>query len=157
MKIAKMSLPTFLATLGGLGYLTKAPGTLGSLAACVFYLLLPLPWPVIVAVALLGVWAADANVKETGVDDPGSTIIDEVVGMWLSLYALPLSFAIPAFFLFRVLDIVKPFPICAAEKLPGGLGIMADDVVGGVMCNLILQSINWIFWGEGWLRALFVS
>lgn len=141
----KNSLPTMIATLGGLGFLTKAPGTAGSLVACIFYVIFPVPWWGILVAAAIGTWAADASAKEMGVEDPASIIIDEVVGMWLTLFMLPLSLAVPAFFLFRIIDIIKPFPVCTAEKLPGGWGIMADDMVGGVICNLLLWGINKIF------------
>ena len=92
-----------------------------------------------------------------GAEDPGAIVVDEAVGMWVSLYALPVSFSLPAFFLFRVVDILKPFPVSTAERLPGGVGIMADDVVGGVMVNLFLQFLNGYLWGRGWLWNLFVS
>ena len=156
MEARNFSLATLVATVGGLGFLTRAPGTLGSAVAVVFYLICPVPWWGILAAGALGAWAANLCARERGADDPGFIIVDEVVGMWASLYAIPLAFTLPAFFLFRIVDIVKPFPVSSAEKLPGGLGIMADDVVGGVICNVILQAINWIFWGQGWLRALFV-
>ena len=145
-----------IATVGGVGYLTKMPGTLGSAVACGLYVFLPVHWAAILAVTVLGIWASDSYAKKTGVTDPGEVVIDEVVGMWLSLCAMPPTFIVPAFLLFRIVDIVKPIPVCTAEKLPGGWGIMADDVVGGLMTNLILQGIYWIFWGQGWLRALFV-
>ena len=73
--------------------------------------------------------------------------------MWISLYALPASLSLPAFFLFRVVDILKPFPVSAAERLPGGVGIMADDVVGGVMVNLFLHFLNGYLWGHMFLRS----
>ncbi|MDR3265372.1 MAG: phosphatidylglycerophosphatase A [Synergistaceae bacterium] len=145
-----------IATVCGAGYLTKMPGTVGSAVACVLYVFLPIRWWVVLAVALAGVWASDVHARATGVVDPSEVVIDEVVGMWLSLYALPPSSFIPAFFLFRVVDIVKPVPVCTAEKLPGGWGIMADDVLGGIITNLIFQAIYWILWDQGWLRSLFV-
>ncbi|NLL37556.1 MAG: phosphatidylglycerophosphatase A [Fretibacterium sp.] len=151
----KLSPAAWVATLCGLGFLTGAPGSLGSAVALVLYLFVPIPWPGIVAAAALGLWASQVSASELGAEDPAPIIIDEVVGMWVSLWALPVSFSLPAFFLFRILDILKPFPICTAEKLPGGLGIMADDVLGGVLCNLLLQSFNWVIWGRGWLRGLF--
>lgn len=144
-----------IATLGGLGFLTKMPGTLGSAAACLFYVFLPVPWWGVLALALPGTWAADVCARAMGVEDPGSIVVDEAVGMWVSLLALPASFSIPAFFLFRVVDIIKPFPVSAAERLPGGVGIMADDVLGGVMVNLFLQILNGCIWGQGWLWGLF--
>ncbi|MDR1979519.1 MAG: phosphatidylglycerophosphatase A [Synergistaceae bacterium] len=133
------------ATVGGAGYLTKMPGTVGSAVACVVYAFLPVPWWMILAVTLVGTWCADVYAGLKGISDPGEVVIDEVVGMWLSLWGLPMTFILPAFLLFRIVDIIKPIPVSTAEKLPGGWGIMADDVVGGVMTNLILQAIYWIF------------
>lgn len=144
-----------VATLGGLGFLTRMPGTLGSAAACLFHVFLPVPWWGVLALAVLGTWAAGACARAMGVEDPGSIVVDEAVGMWVSLLALPASFSLPAFFLFRLVDILKPFPVSAAERLPGGVGIMADDVVGGVMVNLFLQLLNGYLWGQGWLWGLF--
>lgn len=131
----RRALPVLAATLGGLGFLTKMPGTLGSAAACIFYVLFPVPWWGILALGAVGVWAAGACARAMGAEDPGAIVVDEAVGMWVSLYALPASFSLPAFFLFRVVDILKPFPVSTAERLPGGVGIMADDMVGGVMVD----------------------
>ena len=74
--------------------------------------------------------------------------------MWLTLYLLPKGFIIPGFFMFRLIDILKPWPVSAMEKLPGGWGIMADDIVGGVMSNLILQGLNAYLYHSGWLYSL---
>lgn len=153
----KKSFPVLVATLGGLGFLTTMPGTLGSAVACLFYVFLPVPWWGILALGAVGTWAAGACARAMGAEDPGAIVVDEAVGMWVSLYALPASFSLPAFFLFRVVDILKPFPVSTAERLPGGVGIMADDVVGGVMVNLFLQFLNGYLWGRGWLWNLFVS
>ena len=153
----RRALPVLAATLGGLGFLTKMPGTLGSAAACIFYVLLPVPWWGILTLRAVGTWAARACARAMGAEDPGAIVVDEAVGMWVSLYALPVSFSLPAFFLFRVVDILKPFPVSTAERLLGGVGIMVDDVVGGVMVNLFLQFLNGYLWGRGWLWNLFVS
>jgi phosphatidylglycerophosphatase A len=126
------------------------PGTLGSLAAFFVYVVFPVPWYLIVAVAALGVYTSDVYSKKTGVTDPKEVIIDEVVGTWISMYALPSGFFIPALFLFRIIDILKPFPVNASEKLPGGWGIMADDIVGGILVNLILVLLRWLYFGGGW-------
>ena len=155
-KLSRFDPVTLIATAGRAGYLTKMPGTVGSAVACVLFVLLPIRWWVILAVMAAGIWAGDVYARRKGVTDPSEVVIDEVVGMWLSLYALPRPFIIPAFFLFRIVDIIKPVPVCTAEKLPGGWGIMADDVVGGILTNLIFQGIYWIFMDGGWLRALFV-
>lgn len=155
-KLSRFDPVTLIATAGGAGYLTKMPGTVGSAVACVLFVLLPIRWWVILAVMAAGIWAGDVYARRKGVTDPSEVVIDEVVGMWISLYALPPSFLIPAFVLFRIVDVIKPVPVCTAEKLPGGWGIMADDVLGGVITNLIFQAIAWVVWGDGWLRALFV-
>jgi phosphatidylglycerophosphatase A len=99
----------------------------------------------ILAVIVLGTWGADRYAKMKNVLDPGEVVIDEVAGMWLSLWGLPNAYIPGAFLLFRIVDILKPFPVCTMEKLPGGWGIMADDIVGGAMANLILQGFYWIF------------
>ena len=139
-----------VSTLCGLGFISSMPGTLGSVAAFFVYAIVPVPWYIIIAAAVLGVYAADVYSKRIGVNDPSEVIIDEVVGMWLSLYALPSGYFLPALFLFRVVDIIKPFPINASEKLPGGWGVMADDIVGGVIVNAILRLVRWLYFGGGW-------
>jgi phosphatidylglycerophosphatase A len=135
---------TLVSTVGGVGYLL-VPGTMGSAVACGVYAFLPVPWWVILAVALLGVGCSDVYAKAKKTLDPGEVVVDEIVGMWLSLTGLPKTFILPAFLLFRIIDIIKPAPVSTMEKLPGGWGIMADDVVGGIMTNLILQVIYRIF------------
>jgi phosphatidylglycerophosphatase A len=128
----------FVSTFFGIGCYSKMPGTLGSAAALIIAIIIPIHWIAIIAVTLIGTWFADRYSKKTGVKDPPEVVIDEVVGMWISMYALPAGYFLPAFVLFRVVDIVKPFPVNIAEKLPGGIGIMADDIVGGVIVWLIL-------------------
>jgi phosphatidylglycerophosphatase A len=135
----------WVATVGGVGYLTSMPGTVGSVVACGIYAFLPVPWWAVLGVALLGTGCAHIYAEARDTPDPGEVVIDEVVGMWLSLAGLPRAFIPAAFLLFRIIDITKPIPVSTAEKLPGGWGIMADDVVGGVMANLILQALSRIF------------
>ncbi|MDR1514972.1 MAG: phosphatidylglycerophosphatase A [Synergistaceae bacterium] len=134
------------ATLFGIGRAGRMPGTLGSAAA--FLILLPFGGINIFALAaviLLGTVTADMYAKERGAEDPSEVVIDEVAGSWISMYGLDASSAIAAFFLFRVIDIVKPFPVDSAEKLPGGVGIMADDICGGIIVNVILRAVAWFF------------
>jgi phosphatidylglycerophosphatase A len=131
----------WIATVGGAGRLTKMPGTVGSAVACLPCAFGPVPWWAILAVTLLGTLCADVYAKAKKVPDPSEVVVDEVVGMWLSLVGLPRTFILPAFLLFRIIDITKPFPVSAMEKLPGGWGIMADDILGGLITNLILQVI----------------
>lgn len=139
-----------LSTLFGLGFFTTMPGTLGSVAGFLVYAVRPVPVTVIAAVALLGVWVTGRYSDRTGVPDPKEVILDEVAGVWISMAGLPSGLFIPALFLFRILDILKPFPVNAFEKLPGGWGIMADDIAAGVMVNLLLQLIRWLYFGGGW-------
>ena len=134
-----------VATVGGVGYLTPIPGTLGSAVACGVYAFFPVPWWIILVVTLLGIGCADIYAKAKKISDPREVVVDEVVGMWLSLTGLPKTFIVPAFLLFRVIDIIKPGPVSTMEKLPGGWGIMADDVLGGIVTNLILQALYQIF------------
>jgi phosphatidylglycerophosphatase A len=140
---------TLLATGGGLGRYSRMPGTLGSVAAFIVALVIPIPLWLIVITVVTGIYTSDEYQKRTGIKDPSEVIVDEIAGMWISMYALPAGFALPALFLFRVVDILKPVPVCTAEKLPGGLGIMADDVIGGIIVNLILIGVNWLYYQGG--------
>ncbi|MDD2206477.1 MAG: phosphatidylglycerophosphatase A [Aminobacterium sp.] len=150
----KLSIAGNIATLGGLGFFSSMPGTVGSGAAFLFYVFLPVPLLGIIAVMLLGIWAADVYAKETQQNDPKEVVIDEVIGTWISMFCLPRGFWLPALFLFRIVDIIKPIPVSTAEKFPGGLGIMADDVVGGIITNLILWGIHWLYYGGGFQLLL---
>ncbi|WP_300525174.1 phosphatidylglycerophosphatase A [Aminiphilus sp.] len=143
---------TPLATLGGLGRLTAMPGTVGSVAAFLVALLVPIPLWAIAAVAVVGGIAADVHARRTENPDPPEVVIDEVVGTWIAMFGHSPANALGALFLFRVLDIVKPFPVCTLERLPGGVGIMADDIAAGVGANLILHGLLWLF-----LRGGFAS
>lgn len=98
-------------------------------------------------VFLVGWWASGRLARSLGVEDPGVVVIDEVLGMFVSLLGLPFDpvVAVLGFLLFRVFDIVKPYPAAALEHLPGGLGIMADDVAAGVYANLALR-IGFLVW-----------
>jgi len=136
----KIALDELISTFFGIGRYGKMPGTLGSLAALIIAVIIPVHWTAIITVILIGTWFSDRYSKRTGIKDPSEVVIDEVAGMWVSMYALPASYWVPAFVLFRVFDILKPFPVSMAEKLPGGVGIMADDIVAGVMVNLILLT-----------------
>jgi phosphatidylglycerophosphatase A len=102
---------------------------------------------IIVLVTVVGVWAASIAEKESATKDPSSVVIDELAGMLLSFYLIPLSWIglLLGFLVFRLLDIVKPFPCRQAERLPGGLGIMADDIIAGLYTNILLRiaSLLW--------------
>lgn len=135
----------YIATVFGLGFYSSMPGTLGSFAACTLNAFIDIPLWLIFLVTVIGVWTSDLSEKFLGMTDPSCVIIDEVVGMWLSVYLLPKGFLVPGFFLFRLVDILKPFPVSLMEKLPGGWGIMADDIVGGILVNIFLQIIKFYF------------
>ncbi|MBQ9882659.1 MAG: phosphatidylglycerophosphatase A [Synergistes sp.] len=139
-----------IATVGTLGRFSKMPGTLGSIAGTAIWLAAGgLPLWVIAAAAVAGCVAADRYEKAAGRTDPGEVVIDEVVGVWISSWGLELSYAIVALFLFRLVDITKPFPVKNFEKIPGGAGIMADDIAGGVIVNLLLRALTWFFFAGG--------
>jgi phosphatidylglycerophosphatase A len=151
---ANRDLPWWISTLCGLGFLTKAPGTLASVVAFFIYGFFPVPLYAIAAVFALGVWSSWKYCDRRGVEDPGEVVIDEVVGMWIAMYGHGGGFLLPALFLFRIVDIIKPFPVNLSERLPGGLGVMADDAVGGFLVNLILIGIHWLYYGGGWSAIL---
>ena len=137
-----------LATGGGSGYAPVASGTVGSAVGLGLWLaLIRLPPAgyalACVGVALVGIWAAGRAESLLGRHDDGRITIDEIAGMLLSLAWLPArpEVAGVGFVLFRIFDIWKPFPARRAEQLPGGLGVMADDLVAGAYANLGGQLI----------------
>lgn len=135
-----------IATFGTVGSFTKMPGTMGSIVACIAWIALgSVPLWFIILTAIVGTYAADLYEKNSGHEDPSECVIDEVVGYWISCIGFDISFAIAALFLFRIIDITKPFPVNKMEKLPGGFGIMADDIVGGIIVNLMLRGLQWLF------------
>jgi phosphatidylglycerophosphatase A len=139
-----------ISTLFGLGTFSAMPGTLGTAAAVAFFLLTGLnDILLILAIVIIGTIAAHKYSKATASDDPGEVVIDEVAGFFTSVWGLERNFAIAGFFLFRIIDIVKPFPVRQMEKLPGGAGIMADDICGGIMVNLMLRAMAWVFFSGG--------
>jgi phosphatidylglycerophosphatase A len=141
----------YIATIGFIGYLPIAPGTFGSLAAFVFFILLkPNPFIHILILFLLiplGIVSSHHAEKLFDSKDCRYIVIDEFCGYLLSVALLPFSYAQAAiaFFLFRFFDILKPFPIKKMESLGGGKGIMADDIVAAIYTNLVLQVWNHIY------------
>jgi phosphatidylglycerophosphatase A len=137
-----------VATLGGVGHAPIAPGTVASAITAVFLWLVPLG-PVglgafVVLVTLGGTWAAQEAERLLGRKDPGAIVIDEVAGMAISVVTLPLTAGVlaAAFVLFRVFDVVKPYPANALQRLPGGVGVMIDDVVAGIYALLVLLALR---------------
>ncbi|ANM29095.1 hypothetical protein ABI59_05005 [Acidobacteria bacterium Mor1] len=135
-----------IATGFGTGYAPIASGTFGSLPGLLFIALLnPLGWiPAVagtVVVTLVGIWAAERASRAWGQEDPGRVVADEIAGQMVTLLFVPITpwTLIAGFLLFRLFDIVKPPPARQFEKLHGGVGIMADDLMAGVYANLVLQ------------------
>jgi phosphatidylglycerophosphatase A len=141
-----------LATCGYIGFAPVAPGTFGSAAGvALFYLVRAagVPWAepaLIVALFAAGVWAATAAEQQLGGTDPGPVVIDEVVGMLITLMWIPVTplGAFAGFLVFRVLDVVKPWPSRRLESLHGGLGIMADDAMAAVYGHLLMRGLIFI-------------
>jgi phosphatidylglycerophosphatase A len=136
-----------LATAGGAGYFPFAPGTVGSAVGLLLFWPLqyaPVAVQVVATVALFlsSVAAATRLSRRLGIEDPGVVVVDEVVGMWVTLLFVPLTpvTAAAGFLLFRALDVFKPWPARDMESLPGGWGIMSDDVMAGIYANLLLQG-----------------
>jgi phosphatidylglycerophosphatase A len=137
---------TLIATGFGSGYSPFAPGTAGSAVGLLLFwplALAPVAWQVglTAAVCAAGVAAASHLARSLGIEDPGVVVIDEVVGMWVTLLFLPLTpfTAAVGFFAFRAMDVWKPWPARQLEHLHGGWGIMADDVMAGVYANLLVR------------------
>lgn len=134
----------------GSGFSPKAPGTAGTLAAIPFALLLAqLPLlmhgVVLLLAVIAGVYCCGRTAHDLGVHDHGSIVWDEFVGYWLAVALLPKTvlWLVAGFVVFRVLDIWKPWPISIADRsLKGGLGVMLDDVIAGLMTGAILLAVS---------------
>ena len=146
-------LAVFVATFGYAGLLPFAPGTVGSLAGLLVYAAIRRsgggPIAELLSIAVLftaGVSAGTIAERHFGGDDPGPVIIDEVVGMLITVFLVPVSMsgAIAGFLVFRVFDIVKPFPAARLERLRGGWGVMSDDAMAAVYGNLTLRLLWWL-------------
>ena len=143
----------FLATGFYVGNIPFAPGTFGSLIGLPLSFLLaglPLSAAMVAAVIIIGlaVWIAGAAARTFERKDPGCFVVDELAGMVVTLIGLPFNLAnvMTGFILFRILDILKPFPIRVLDKrLSGGLGIVADDVVAGIFANILIRILFYIF------------
>jgi phosphatidylglycerophosphatase A len=151
-------LAVFIATAGYCGYFPIAPGTAGSAAGLLVYLLVwwtGSPVVEVAAIALIfaaGTWAATHAERYFGGIDPGPVVIDEVLGMLVTLALIPAGWvaALTGFVLFRILDVIKPFPANRLETFHGGFGIMADDAMAGVYANLALRGLMWLL--PDWFR-----
>ena len=147
----------FIATCGYLGYVPVAPGTFGSAAGlAVFFLIrstgsMTLELAAILALFAIGIWSGTIAEHHFGGVDPAPVVMDEVVGMLITLAFLPVSVtgAIVGFLVFRVLDVFKPWPSARFERLPGGLGVMADDGMAAIYGNAVMHGLIWAT--PGWL------
>lgn len=146
-------LAVFLATAGYSGYFPVAPGTVGSAVGLLVYALVR--WaqsPLVEVIVILGlfaagVWAGTIAERYFGGIDPGPIVLDEVVGMLITLAFVPVGVtgAMTGFVLFRLFDVIKPFPSARLEKLHGGLGVMADDAMAAVYAHLALRLALMVF------------
>ncbi|TAM80555.1 MAG: phosphatidylglycerophosphatase A [Acidobacteria bacterium] len=154
----KLTPAVWVASVAGIGYFPFAPGTVGSAVGIAIVAALD-GMPVtnkgrntllVLAAALIfivGVWAAGQSEKFFGRTDPGHVVIDEVVGQMVTFLLVPHAswkLLLAGFGLFRVFDVTKPFPVSRAERLPGGWGIMVDDVFAGVYAMLALALLGYI-------------
>ena len=150
-------LAILVCTFGYVGYSPIAPGTIGSIAGLGVYALMR--WMdagvladtlLIVTLFVLGTWSGTHAERYFGGTDPGPGVIDEVVGMLMTLYRLPVDWAVVviAFLVFRILDVIKPFPANRLERLHGGLGMMADDAMSAVYSNLFMHGLLWVASGR---------
>jgi len=147
--------PVHFLSLGfGSGMSPKAPGTFGTLAALVAFVIAhnifgPIPWePYLIVLSvsgLLGVYLCGKTASDLGVHDHGGIVWDEFVGFWLCLFLVPVTWfwLVTAFVLFRIFDIFKPWPIkWIDQKVSGGLGIMLDDILAGAYVLAILHLLK---------------
>jgi phosphatidylglycerophosphatase A len=150
-------LAVFLATAGYAGYVPVAPGTVGTAVGLLVYALVAWtksPWVeagLIIVLFGIGVWAATTAERYFGGIDPGPVVIDEVVGMLITVAFIPVGWtgALIGFLLFRVFDVIKPFPAGRLEALHGGFGVMADDAMAAIYANLVMRLLWAVI--PGWI------
>ena len=138
-----------IATVGGIGYAPVAPGTFGSAAGLALWWLLPARTIVhaaaIAVLFVVGSWAGTIAEAHFGRVDPGQVVVDEVMGVLVTLFLNPVGWAgaLLAFLLFRLFDVLKPYPSNRLERLRGGVGVMADDGMAAVYANVALRGCLW--------------
>lgn len=141
------ALSKIIASVFGIGYFPFAPGTLTSLVCVFLYKLIlhKMAWPYYLALLallfIIGAWASEIQASLMKTEDPRCIVIDEAMGQFVALFLLiPKWYLLGlGFVLFRALDILKPFVIKRAEKIPGGWGIMMDDVIAGLVTSILLN------------------
>ena len=144
----KLLIAKMLSTCFGLGYFPVAPGTVTSIAAVACYFFLPalhqplFLLPLVLLFCVAGIWASPLMEEVYG-SDPSVVTIDELAGQWVALAFLPIGLlpALLSLLFFRFFDIAKPGPIDAAQRLPGGWGIMTDDLLAGLFANLSVWMV----------------
>jgi phosphatidylglycerophosphatase A len=138
----KRKMAWILGTFFGTGRSPLAPGTVGSAGAVLVLLLLPASYytwltaGLFVLATAIGPWLADVLMAETGTKDPGFFVLDECAGMWLAALRFDkpsLTVMAACFFAFRAFDVIKPWPVGRLEALPGGIGVVLDDVAAGAL------------------------
>jgi phosphatidylglycerophosphatase A len=147
----------FIATFGYLGHVPVAPGTFGSAAGLAVFFLVrstgsaAVEAAVILTLFVVGVWSGTIAEHHFGRVDPPRVVMDEVVGMLITLAFLPVGVtgAVLGFLVFRALDVFKPWPSAQFERLPGGLGVMADDGMAAIYGNLVMRALIAVL--PGWL------
>jgi len=146
-KGARPHLALAIATTFGVGYVPVAPGTFGSAAGLALWLVLPASlWvhaATIAALFAMGSIAGNVAERHFGRTDPRQIVIDEVMGMLITLFLNPVGWlgAFLGFLLFRATDVIKPYPANRLERLPGGVGVMADDAMAAIYANLALRVL----------------
>lgn len=144
-----------IATGLGAGFFPYGPGTMGALLAILIWFipatfvgtpyLIAITLSLVVVFTVLGIWSSSVSERYWG-EDPSRVVIDEVVGQWIVLLAVPANYqwwhVLAALILFRFFDIVKPLGIRAMEKLKGGWGIMADDILSGIYGFIVLLLLR---------------
>jgi phosphatidylglycerophosphatase A len=160
-KLTATSSVILVATGFGFGYSPIAPGTVGALVGIPLVVAgswLPAPYwqlPGLVLLFFVAVWTAAKSIEFFGTKDPKPCVIDEIVSLPITFVGTPLDPVTLAvgFVLNRVLDIIKPPPARQFERLPGGWGIVADDVASGIYANLLLQLFYKLVYQPMWLSA----
>lgn len=150
-------LAVFVCSFGYIGFFPFAPGTVGSAAGVAVYLAaqyLAVPYLqllLIVAFLAAGVILTRPCEEDLRCIDPGPVVIDEVMGMLITLFMIPVGWGgiLLGFLLFRALDVTKPFPARQLERLHGGLGVMADDAMAAIYANLLLRGAYYL--APGWI------
>ena len=155
MKRAKL-FHIIIASGFGSGFSPFAPGTAGALVAVIIWTVLfyVIPFNILLVVTSLlivlftaaGIWSAEKLESEWG-KDPSQVVVDEMVGVWIALLAVPVGnvwYILFAFLLFRFFDIFKPLGIRKMEQLEGGIGVMADDILAGIYSFLLLMGVRWL-------------